>query len=137
MKKVLLAYDGTDEARVALERTAKLARGLDAEVGVVSVVPFRPGRGGGIAPWDDQSVHDEQLAAARSALRAHGIDPALHRPAGDPAREVDRVAREVGYDTIVLGTRDLNPLERLLEGSVATGAVHSAAATVIIARPGA
>lgn len=134
MKKILLAYDGSDEANVALERTAELARGLDAEVGVVSVVPFRPGRGGGIAPWDDQSVHDEQLAAARSALGALGIDPALHRPAGDPAREVDRVARDFGYDTIVLGTRDLNPLERLLEGSVAAGVARRATATVIIAR---
>lgn len=134
MKRILLAYDGTDEAKVALERTAELARGLAAEVGVVSVVPFRPGRGGGIAPWDDHGVHSEQLAEARTALRAKGLDPALHRPAGDPANEVDRVAREARYDTIVLGTRDLNPLERLLEGSVSSKVASRAAATVIIAR---
>lgn len=73
-----------------------LALKLGAEVGVVSVVPFRP--------------------------------------AGDPAEQVDRVAREGGYDTIVLGTRDLNPLERLLEGSVSEGVATRAAATVIIAR---
>lgn len=134
MKRILLAFDGTDEAKVALERTAELARGLAAEVGVVSVVPFRPGRGGGVAPWDDQTVHNQQLAEARAALRVHGIDPAIHRPAGDPASEVDRVAREGRYDTIVIGTRDLNPLERLLEGSVSTKVASRAAATVIIAR---
>ncbi len=45
MSRILLAYDGSDQARIALQRTTEFALKLGAEVGVVSVVPFRPGPG--------------------------------------------------------------------------------------------
>lgn len=133
MRKILLAYDATPEADVALERAAELAKALGAEVGVVSVVPFHPGRIG-IDPWDDTTVHTEELLRARERLAAFGITSELHRPVGDPAHEIERLATEHGYDTIVVGARDLGALARALQGSVSEHVATHAHATVVVAR---
>ena len=42
MKKILLAYDGGEPAKRALEQTIELATRFQAQVGVISVVPERP-----------------------------------------------------------------------------------------------
>ena len=63
MKKILLAYDGGEPARRALDQTVELAKLLGAEVGVISVVPVHPGRAP-IDPWDDRTVHAEELLDA-------------------------------------------------------------------------
>ena len=44
MKKILLAYDGGEPAKRALEQTIELATRFEAQVGVVSVVHGRSGR---------------------------------------------------------------------------------------------
>ena len=73
---------------------------------VVSVVPFHPGtRAMPVEPWDDSSVHARELLEAKKALREHGIEATLLEPAGDPARTIERIAREGEYDTIVIGSR--------------------------------
>lgn len=45
-----------------------------------------------------------------------------------------RVAVELGYDTIVIASRRLGPLHRVLLGSLSGYVTHNAPATVIIAR---
>lgn len=134
MNKILLAYDGTYEAGIALGRAAEMARLTGAVLGVVSVVPFRPGRGGGVDPWDDRSVHARQLEEACAALRTEGIEPEVFMPVGDPAGQIDRVAREGGFDTVVIGTRDLSPIDRILQGSVSQAVATGTTATVVVAR---
>ena len=82
MKKILLAYDGGEPARRALDQTIEFARAMGAEVGVVSVVPVHPGRSP-IDPWDDRSVHAEELLEARKLLREAGIEATMIEPGGD------------------------------------------------------
>ncbi|MGH2465804.1 MAG: universal stress protein, partial [Candidatus Limnocylindrales bacterium] len=41
VKKILVAYDGGEPAQRALVLAADLARAFDAELGVVSVTPWR------------------------------------------------------------------------------------------------
>ena len=43
MKKILVAYDGSEPADRALTTAIDLAKAFDAAVGVVSVVPVHPG----------------------------------------------------------------------------------------------
>lgn len=133
MKKILLAYDGTVGAEAALRQTVELAKAFNAEVGVVSVVPVHPGRVP-VDPWDDRPVHDEQLQLARSEFMKEGIEPLLHEPFGDPARTIEEVAEEGGYDTIVVGSRGLGPIGRVLEGSVSEHVATHADANVVIVR---
>jgi nucleotide-binding universal stress UspA family protein len=131
--KMLLAYDGGDPARRALELTAELAKKLVANVAVVSVVPVHPGRVP-IDPWDDAPVHATQLAEAKHLLMAHGIEPVLIEQAGDPAVTIERIAEDGGYDMVVVGSRGQGALSRFLQGSVSEHVATHAAATVVVAR---
>jgi len=133
MNKILVAYDATEEAQRALQSAIELARAFTAEVGVVSVVPFRPGRAP-VDPWDDRPVHTEQLRQAREILVDAGIEPTLHEPSGDPATAIERLAEELKYDTIVIGTRGLGAIARVLQGSVSEHVATHAKATVVVAR---
>ncbi len=133
MKKILVAYDGGEPAHRALDMAADLATHYGAIIGVVSVVPFHPGRSP-IDPWDDRSVHTAELAEARALLLMRGIEPTLYEPAGEPASMIERIADEGGYDVVVVGSRGLGTLSRFLEGSVSEHVATHAGATVIVAR---
>ncbi len=133
MKKILLAYDGGEPARRALDQAVELAKAYDAEVGVISVVPVHPGRAP-VDPWDDRTVHAEELLEARKLLREAGIEATLIEPGGDPAKVIEQIAEERGYDTIVIGSRGLGTVARALQGSVSEHVAAHAHATVVIAR---
>ena len=133
MKKILLAYDGGEPAKRALEQTIELAKRFSASVGVVSVVPVHPGRAP-VDPWDDRTVHAEELLEARKLLREVGIEAELLEPGGDPAKTIESIAEERGYDTIVIGSRGLGAIARMLQGSVSAEVAANAHVTVVVAR---
>lgn len=133
MKRILVAFDGGEPALRALDTAIALASRFDASVSVVSVVPFHPGRAP-IDPWDDDFVHARELEDARRILSEHGIEPELLEPMGDPARTIERIARDGGFDTVVVGSRGLGALSRLFQGSVSEHIATHADTTVIIAR---
>ena len=131
--KVLVAYDGGDPARRALGLATEFAKKFDAEVAVISVVPVHPGRAP-IDPWDDSTVHQTQLADAKAFLAEREIEPALVMRAGEPGPAIEVFAEANGYDVIVVGSRGLGAISRMLQGSVSEHVATHAAATVVIAR---
>ena len=133
MKKILLAYDGSEPAKRALGQTIEFARRFEAMVGVISVVPARSGRTA-VDPWDDRTVHAEELLEARKLLREVGIEAELLEPGGDPAKTIESIAEERGYDTIVIGSRGLGAIARMLQGSVSAEVAANAHVTVVVAR---
>ena len=132
MQKILLAYDGGEPAKHALMAAIEMAQKFSATVSVISVVPFHPGTRTPIDPWDDSSVHAKELLEAKQTLREHGIEAELLEPAGDPARTIERIAKEGGFDTIVMGSRGLGAIDRMLQGSVSEHVATHAEATVVI-----
>lgn len=133
MQNILLAYDGGEPAKRALAMAIDLTKKFDARLSVVSVVPMRTGRWP-IDPWDDRSVHAEELAEARQLLREAGVDAEMIEPAGDPAKEIEKITRAGKFDTVVIGSRGLGALDRMLQGSVSEHVATHADATVIVAR---
>ncbi|MEO8272618.1 MAG: universal stress protein [Chloroflexota bacterium] len=133
MKRILVAYDGGEPARRALDTAIDLAKRFDASISVISVVPFHPGRAP-MDPWDDERVHAVALEEARSILAERGINAELLEPIGDPARTIERIAETGGFDTVIIGSRALSPVSRFLQGSVSSHVASHANATVIVAR---
>lgn len=133
MKRILVAYDGGDPGRKAISTAVELAKGSGGSITVVSVVPVRAGRAP-IDPWDDREVHANELDEARSILTEAGISADYLEPFGDPARTIESLVRDRGYDTVVLGARGLGTLSRWLQGSVSEHVATHAQATVVIAR---
>ena len=133
MNKILVAYDGGDPARLALQRAADLAHLTGATISVVSVIPVHPGRYP-IDPWDDGAAHAQELLEARTLLRERGIEAELIEPSGDPAHTIERIAEDGAFDTIVVGSRGLGAVGRVLQGSVSEHLATHAKSTVIIVR---
>jgi nucleotide-binding universal stress UspA family protein len=133
MNKILVAYDGGEPAKHALTTAIDLARKFGATMSIVSVVPVHPGRAP-VDPWDDTTVHAQELVEARTLLREAGIEAELLEPAGDPAKTIEKIAVDGGFDTIVIGSRGLNAISRALQGSVSEHVATHADATVVIAR---
>ena len=133
MKRILVAYDGDEPAHRALERGAELAQAFGAELGVVSVTPWRRGRF--LADvWDDAEVHANVLKSASDWLSQRSLSATLLSPAGDPGKTIATVAEAGDFDTIIVGTRGLGSVGRFMNGSVSEHLATNAKATVVIAR---
>lgn len=118
VRKILVAFDGTEAAYRALEQAVESAQTLDAQIDVVTVL-------------------QPEVAAAHQAaemLIDRGFDPEIHTPVGDPAAQIARIANDGEYDVVYLGTRGRGSLVRALEGSVSGKVAGAADITVVIAR---
>jgi nucleotide-binding universal stress UspA family protein len=131
--RILVAYDGTPGARRALEQAAELAATLRLDIGVVSVTREHLG-GQADDPWGPEAAHAGQLHEAVTFLEGRGLRPTTHEPVGDAGPMIVRTAEDLGYGTIVLGSRGLDPVRRAILGSVSQYVATHASATVIIAR---
>lgn len=133
MKKILVAYDGHEAGRRALEMAARLAIAFDGRVDVVSVVPEGFGRLEG--PVQEPAIeHARELVEARGILRRHGLEAGLIEPAGDPAETIERLASERGYDTIVIGGNRSARNGGPWTDSVTAHVAANARADVVVAR---
>jgi nucleotide-binding universal stress UspA family protein len=127
MNTIVVAYNDTNDSDRALERAAELAGFYGARVVVTSVVPVLVGR----APEGP----GPELQSAGAMLRERGIDAELVEAAGDIAEAIVEVAERSGADLIVLGTRELTHVERLLGHSVSEGVQRKAHCDVLIVHP--
>ncbi|MEW6636580.1 MAG: universal stress protein [Actinomycetota bacterium] len=138
--KVLLAVDGSGESDLALRSAVDLSRKTGSELHVVHVglVPtvYRPEqRGYGIryAKAEEEARHllEEQVekvkAAGASAVQAH-------LRMGRPDAEIVALAEEIGAGLIVLGSRGLGGMKRVLMGSVSDSVVRHAHCPVLVVR---
>jgi len=133
MQKLLLAYDGSDNSRRALDLAAEMARRFGAALTVLSVVPVHPGRAP-IDPWDDSHVHADELVEARRLLSEQGIEARLVESAGNVPETIERFAEAGSFDAVIVGSRGLGLLGRALQGSVSEHVATHASTTVVVAR---
>lgn len=132
--QVVVGYDLSGSGRAALERAITLA--VRAPFHVLHFVRVLDSRA---TYADADKQHDEiaelvaqQLRIVNASDRIHFF---VHARIGKPADEILAVAREVGADLIIVGTKGLTGVERLVLGSVAERVVREAGCTVEVARP--
>ena len=133
--KILVAYDGSEGARRALELTGTLAR-ADDDVSVISVAEGIPlfGHASSLPSPEEEDERQSELAEAASVLSARGVESTILRRRGDPATAILEVASEEDVDLVVIGTRGKSTVERWLIGSVSTKVLHHAYCSVLVAR---
>jgi nucleotide-binding universal stress UspA family protein len=131
--KILLAYDGFEHSRHALEETAKLTAEGKGEITVLSVVPpdARGSKSGGHVMLRPHAHED--VARAHAYLRELGLPSEMKLEAGDPAEKIVAEAATGGYDVVVVGSRGHGALGRLFLGSVSTEVVARAPCPVLVA----
>ena len=144
---ILIAYDGSRDARAAVDRAGELLRGERATV-VTVWEPFldvmaRTGAGLGLAPGIvdyeeidrgyERSARERAVEgverARRAGLNAQPRTRARHTTIADA---ILAEAEEVGASAIVLGTRGLTGIKSFLLGSVSHAVLQHADRPVIV-----
>jgi nucleotide-binding universal stress UspA family protein len=133
MGKVLVGYDGSADAKLALEYAATKHAG--DELTVISVVPVAySGRGGGIDPTSNVDDHRSQLDEASDLLAGRGVKAEMVESIGHPANAIIETAEKGGYDLVIVGSRGLHGVARFLTGSVSSRVVSHAPCSVLVVR---
>lgn len=135
MQNVVVGYDGSDQAKRALDRAAQYGR-AGAKVTVVSSVgvEIHAGRSMGRRDEAETAQAESSLSEAQTHLKAQGVDAASIEGEGDAADVLIEAAKETGADLIIVGTRGLGGAKRALLGSVSTKVVHNAPCDVLVVR---
>jgi nucleotide-binding universal stress UspA family protein len=139
MMRVLLATDGSNDARTATEWLATLPLPADTTVLVLSVANVPPPAtfSLGSAPlWADTVVDASRRAAADAVDRLKDRWPTaeLRVPAGDPRAVIPEQADAWAADLIVMGARGLGPVAGFMLGSVSNAVVHAAPCPVLVVK---
>lgn len=136
-RHVMVAYDGSPEAELALAHAVALAQNQRARLALVAVVPPVPSFAWQ-APGGVRKLHDDQQSDLERLLRAAADRVPDDLPVttrlldGDPPRELLRAARDGDHDVIVMGSRGRGRVSAALLGSVSNRVMHEAAVPVII-----
>ncbi|MCA3748064.1 MAG: universal stress protein [Rubrobacter sp.] len=143
-RKILLATDGSREARLAAQAAAELAKSTGSELHLVYVLPTA------LQPpyphfFQRERVEAEMgrlreearsfLERQREQLEAEGATvEEVHLREGRADEEIVRLAEELGAGLIVVGSRGLTGLRRALMGSVSDSVVRHAHCPVLVVR---
>lgn len=144
-KRILVAVDGSDTARLALQESIKLARELGAQLRLVHVIDVTNVNLGLDFPYSEQ-MSDALKKTGQGVLEKAAAEASV---AGVPVEtgllEIDKLGLRIPEtiaadaevwpaDVIVIGTHGRRGLNHLLLGSVAEGVVRVATKPVLLIR---
>lgn len=132
LRDLVVGYDGSAEARVALAAAAELAPRPQARLRVAGVAEAPP-----VHPIIDADAARRAMADAMRARLETAIDelpagigaePVLLE--GEPAEELAKLG--AGADLLLVGSRAYGPLRRVLLGAVSSALMRSAPCPVLV-----
>jgi nucleotide-binding universal stress UspA family protein len=140
--KILLATDGSKDAALATRAAVDLSQRAGAELH--GVYAWRPMPHYAYPSPVPEKYHPPYEEGARKLLaeqverieEAGGVVAEAHLVSGRPADAIIDLAEKVGTDLIVVGSRGLGAIRRLVVGSVSEEIVHYANRPVLAVRGG-
>lgn len=133
LETIGVAFDGSPEARAAVELARAIAVATGARNARDRVVPpASPGSGPYHPTWADAARAQRERAQERVAGVVAELgdiaagDVVLGEPAGELAYEGTRL------DLLVMGSRNYGPVRRLMLGSTSSKLVHTAPCPVLV-----
>ena len=145
LKKILVATDGSEDAALAVRAAIDLSNKTDAELHVVHTWRnLQPATLPAVATdeyWRARKQYEQEagelLEEQAERLRNAGATVAgLHLREGRPADEIATLAEELEADLVVVGSRGVGTVKRLVMGSVSEAIVHLAPCPVLVMRGG-
>jgi nucleotide-binding universal stress UspA family protein len=136
--RILIATDGSEKNRAALEEGIKVGRRCGAILYAVYVIDTGTfsTMSGDIPLGDTYRVFQAEAGQAFARVRTLAGDVKVETAIleGRPATEIVKFARKKKIDLIVIGTQGKRGLERLLLGSVAEEIIRSAPCKVLVVK---
>ena len=143
--KILLATDGSEEARLAALRAVEMAEMTDSELHVahVGVVPTflqsYPGTLGYDRKLYEQIEEESRELLRKESWRVKSIGGSVagtHLRMGVVGLEIVALAEELGVGLIVMGCRGHRGIRRAIEGSISDAVIRHTPCPVLVVRFG-
>lgn len=141
MKKILVAVDGSKNSDKALAEAKKIGTCLESHISVIYVmedimshpyVHMQDYKGALDEAFKDQGT--EVLERAKKELEDYNGEVEFLLKPGNPGNRILKVAEEGEYDLIVMGSRGLNAVSRVMIGSVSNKVVNRSDVSVLIVK---
>lgn len=140
-QRILVGYDGSENAERALRKAIELAKQSKGELRIAVVadtMSFAYASSGGLYKQFNQQAKEnaENLAAAALDIaKGAGITNVYASDEeGQPADLILTLATEYKTDLIVVGRRGMRGLSRFLMGSVSTAVINHAKCDVLVVK---
>jgi nucleotide-binding universal stress UspA family protein len=144
MRKILVAVDYSEGARLALEQAVELSKKVGAEITVVHVWE-RPAYAEGVEVRHEgesgrrslielivDNADREMQSFIEQARVPASVKIERRLESGDPASVVARLVEQEGFDLVVLGTHGRSALAHLVLGSMAQRILRSCPVPVLV-----
>ena len=136
--KILLAYDGSDGARFALEKVVDFAKLANAELHLLAVgrIPEYAETVSETEEARDQarSYYSKVMEDAADRLKQRGLSAKVQIGFGKPADTILRIAEDLGVDLLVLGTHPHSAVRRRVLGATVDKVIDHAHCSVLVVR---
>ena len=129
ISKILVAIDGSENAKKALNHAVQLASRIKANITLLNVQRSTLYK---LKPSVAKDVGERILSRASNEVKEVKFDKKLEF--GNPAETVINVAEKGNYDLIIVGRRGLSTVKRFFLGSVSDDVSHHAKCSVLIIR---
>jgi nucleotide-binding universal stress UspA family protein len=137
LKKILVALDGSDLSEQVIETLEQVCLQPEASV-VIAHVIANFGTDPDIAVdrphADTETIPHQQLEKLQACQAALPCKSELEIVTGEPAEEIIRLANIHQVDLIVMGSRGLTGMNRILKGSVSSQVVEEAPCSVFVVK---
>lgn len=139
LKNILVALDGSEIAEQVIETLEDLVFSQEAKVILCHVFP---------APDSEIDLPADRPHPESPVLSSFQIEKLLHSyqdklsvnselelVTGDPAEEIIRLANIYKAELILIGSRGLTGMKRIVQGSVSSQVVEDAPCSVLVVKP--
>lgn len=147
IRKILVPIDGSSEAEKAAEFAAEMAKSLKADVTVIAVISIPSFFSPLLNQPQNQTVisnlldEEERYAASymqpvveRLSKTGVNVSSKIVKSGTSVVNAICDTAKREDMGLIVMGTRGMGGLKRVLLGSVSSGVVHYAHCPVLVVR---
>jgi len=135
-RKILVAYDGSESARNALEQAIRLADEDKSWIKVVAVLPSYQGELElvGVANIKEamEGPGRKLLAEAKTIATAKGVHILTNLEQGEPYERIVHVADDENCDLIIMGRCGKSALARILMGNVTARVIGTTSKDVLV-----
>jgi nucleotide-binding universal stress UspA family protein len=137
-KKILVAYDGSEGAKLALAKAEEIARVATAALHILAVGRI-PEYAETVSEVEEekeqaQSYYSKIMEEAANQLKQQGLSPVIHIHFGKPADTILRIAEDLGVDLVVLGTHPHAAVRRRVLGATVDKVIDHAHCSVLVIR---
>ena len=143
LDRIVVPLDGSSLSEAALGPAQELARKLDSEIVLVSIVPFPPysvyDNGAAMSVFEPEAELAESeryLKDFASRAISEGIQVRTYTELQQPVVAIANVADQEQAGLIVMATHGRSGLARLVLGSVATGTLQRTRVPLMLVGPG-